>query len=130
VVSEGKRFEVTQDSITRTREKYMQGTHQVKAFLDACLEFHPAAANEDEPEHLIKTAQYEVHDVYLNYCRHYNLTPCGEDKLSRELKAEFRKLGIELKSKRIGKKNRTTFWLGLKIKAFKPVEDDDQGTLV
>ena len=41
VISEGKRFEVTQDTITQTREKYMQGTHQIKAFADACLEFPP-----------------------------------------------------------------------------------------
>ena len=44
VISEGKRFQVSQDSITQTREKYMQGTHQVKAFADACLEFLPEGA--------------------------------------------------------------------------------------
>ena len=41
VISEGKRFQVSQETITQTREKYMQGTHQVKAFADACLEFCP-----------------------------------------------------------------------------------------
>lgn len=129
VISEGKRFQVSQDSITQTREKYMQGTHQVKAFADACLEFLPEAANEDE--YMIKTPKYEVHDTYLSYCRHHNLTPCGEDKLSRNLKKEFKKEGIELKDKQSGnKRNRTTFWIGLKIKAFKPTEDDEQGTLI
>ena len=78
----------------------------------------------------IKTPKYEVHDAYLNYCKYYNLTPCGEDKLSRDLKKEFDKVGIKLKDKQVGKKNRTTCWIGLKIRAFKRTEDDNQETLV
>jgi P4 family phage/plasmid primase-like protien len=133
VIEEGKRFVTNQESIAQNREKYMQGTHQVRAFANACLEFDPTrteVGGNDNDKDVIYAPKNDVYDAYIRYCNYYHLTPSSESSLSRNLLKEFKYEWTGFGYKNIGgRKDRKLCWIGVKIKQFKPTEDDDQETL-
>jgi P4 family phage/plasmid primase-like protien len=127
VIEEGKRFVTNQETIALTREKYMQGNHQVRAFAERCLEFHPDGVSNDD--HKKTVPKYEVYDTYIEYCNYYHLTPESESSFNTKLLKEFKHEWQGFKYVQIGKKKQY-FRVGITIKDFKPVEDDDQETLI
>jgi hypothetical protein len=127
VIKEGKRFIADQETIAQNREKYMQGNHQVRAFAERCLEYHPDGVSDDE--HQKTVPKHEVHETYIKYCNYHHLTPSSESSLSRNLLKEFKHEWPGFGYKQLGKKDRKRYWIGITIKEFKPTEDDNQETL-
>ena len=109
----------------------MQGTHQVRAFANACLEFDPVGTEAGgNSKDVIYTPKNDVYDAYIRYCNYYHLTPSSESSPSRNLLKEFKYEWTGFGYKNIGgRKDRKLCWIGVKIKQFKPTEDDDQETL-
>jgi putative DNA primase/helicase len=129
VIKEGKRFATSAETIAQNREKYMQVNHQVRAFAEKCLEFKPEGANDDDVENMVTVPKNDVYDAYIRYCNYYHLTPESDSSFNKKLLKEYKYEWPGFKYKQVGKKKQY-FWAGIKLKEFKPIEDDDQEALL
>jgi putative DNA primase/helicase len=107
VLKEG--ISTASSSIDENYEKYILSSNPVRAFLEAAIEH-------DNNRATLKT---EVYESYKMFCNAKKLAAESEPSFSRKLRKES---GLKDKQMRDENNNRAYYWIGIRIKDWKPTE--------
>ncbi|HZA68787.1 MAG TPA: hypothetical protein VE548_03735 [Nitrososphaeraceae archaeon] len=113
VLKEG--ISVASSSIDENYDKYILSSNPVRAFFEAAIEHDNNRA----------TLKSEVYESYKMFCNAKKLAAESEQSFSRKLKKEF---GLKDTQMRDENNNRSYYWIGIRIKDWKPTEEG-QNTL-
>src|SRR5918996_2675022 len=108
VLKEG--ISTTSSSIDENYEKYILSSNHVRAFVEAALE-----QNNDRA--ILKS---EVYASYRMFCNSKKLAAESEQSFSRKLKKEFSLKDTQMRDEN---NNRAYYWIGIRIKDWKPTEE-------
>ena len=106
----------TNETMQETYEKYVRGSNPIQYFVDKALTVIDAAEN--------VISKDEMYDSYCLFCRANKIATESERSFSKKLTD----IGFQIERVRRNKK-RDYYWINVKIRDWKAIEDSDQQTL-